>query len=220
MEEEKEETNNDSKKKEEGKYSLVIVVVTALLLIGGVLVLNKFSTKDETESNDLTSEETNSEDEESTNEEESSVEEETMENEENNVVEENLSSILKDESLVTLDAALVSTKLDEALSQVGPFTLLAPSEEAFKKLPEGAFEEILNDPEKLADLLKAHVIGKKITSEEIMNGEEESTLQGSKVLFTKDDEGNVKAGNANVTKADISTGKGIIHVIDAVLLPE
>lgn len=123
----------------------------------------------------------------------------------------------------TLVAAVQAAGLVDALKGEGPFTLFAPTEEAFKKLPKGTLESLLK-PEnkaKLAAILKYHVVPGKVMAADVMklkNGTEVRTLQGQ-TLKVKNSHG-VKINNAKVVKTDIVCSNGVIHVIDTVILPK
>jgi uncharacterized surface protein with fasciclin (FAS1) repeats len=116
----------------------------------------------------------------------------------------------------TLAIALDKAGLVETLKGKGPFTVFAPTDEAFAKIPEATLKAVLNDKEKLTKILMAHVVvGKSVMSSDV------AKLDGTKVNgFTISTKGGVKVGNANVVKADIGCSNGVIHVIDSVLIPE
>ncbi len=123
-------------------------------------------------------------------------------------------------SFKTLAAALHAAGLTEALSGHGPFTVFAPTDEAFAKLPEGTVESLLK-PEnkaKLQAILKYHVVAGQVGALAAISAKSAATLQGSSVHITVDD-GKVKINQATVVKPDVETSNGIIHVIDSVLLP-
>lgn len=120
----------------------------------------------------------------------------------------------------TLVTAVKAAGLLEALSGNGPFTVLAPTDEAFAKLPEGTVESLLKpeNKEKLAAILKLHVAAGKLTSDMAEPGADFPTLAGTGLKVNVED-GKVSVGTANVVKADIACSNGVIHVIDSVLLP-
>lgn len=118
----------------------------------------------------------------------------------------------------TLAAALTATGLDKTLMGAGPFTVFAPTDEAFAKLPAGTVEGLLKDTKALSNILLYHVVAGKVMSTDLTNGMKANTVQGSPVTFTVAD-GKVKVNDANVTVADIAASNGVIHVIDAVILP-
>jgi uncharacterized surface protein with fasciclin (FAS1) repeats len=123
-------------------------------------------------------------------------------------------------SFQTLVAAVKAAGLVETLKGEGPFTVFAPTDEAFKKLPEGTVESLLKpeNREKLAAILKYHVVSGKVTAEQVVKLNEAKTVQGQSVSITTDD-GKVAINGANVIKTDVMAGNGVIHVIDQVILP-
>ncbi len=124
-------------------------------------------------------------------------------------------------SFKTLAAALGAAQLVEALKGEGPFTVFAPTDEAFAALPEGTVASLLNpdNREKLAAILTYHVVSGRVYSEAVAAGNEFKTLQGQSI--TSRTEGKqVLVNGARIVKADIETANGVIHVIDAVILPE
>jgi uncharacterized surface protein with fasciclin (FAS1) repeats len=123
-------------------------------------------------------------------------------------------------SFKTLAAALQAADLIEALKSDGPFTVFAPTDEAFAKLPKGTVESLLKpeNKEKLASILKYHVVSGKVTSGQVVKLDAAKTLQGGEVKI--DASNGVKINDANVTKADVPASNGVIHVIDTVLLPK
>ena len=120
----------------------------------------------------------------------------------------------------TLLTAAAAADLSGALSERGPFTLFAPTDEAFSRLPVGTVDNLLKPESKqeLAEILKYHVIADRITLAEAIEVGESSTLQGGK-LSAKFVDGRVLIGSATLIQADIAASNGIIHVIDQVLLP-
>ena len=122
----------------------------------------------------------------------------------------------------TLAAALEAAGLIDALKGTGPFTVFAPTDEAFAKLPAGTVESLLRpeNKEKLKAILLYHVVPGNVTGHKVMrlNGRSVKTLQGSSVkVSTKH---GVRVDNARVTQTDIMTSNGVIHVIDTVLMPK
>ena len=119
-------------------------------------------------------------------------------------------------SFNTLVTAVQEAGLVDTLKSNGPFTVFAPTDEAFAKLPSDKLEALLADKGALRDVLTYHVVTGKVMSSDISAGNIK-TLQGSEIIVSTDD--GVMVDYANVTKADIETSNGVIHVIDAVLLP-
>ena len=125
-------------------------------------------------------------------------------------------------SFKTLVKAVQAAGLVDTLKSEGPFTVFAPTDEAFAKLPEGTLEALLQDREKLAAILTYHVVPGKVLAEDVVSMNKAKTVQGQSItiLSGKKAGGAVKVDNANVVKTDIMTSNGVIHVIDAVILPK
>ena len=126
----------------------------------------------------------------------------------------------KIEGFKTLVAAVKAAGLAETLSGEGPFTVFAPTDEAFKKLPKGTLERLLKpeNKEKLASILKYHVVSGAVMAKDVVKLEKAKTVQGKNVRI-KVMEGKVKVNKANVVKTDVRSSNGVIHVIDTVILP-
>ncbi len=122
----------------------------------------------------------------------------------------------------TLVAAVQAAGLVETLQGEGPFTVFAPTNEAFAKLPEGTVEDLLKPESKdnLTAILTYHVVPGKVMAEQVlgMDGAEVATVQGASVTISVVD-GSVKVDEATVTQTDIEASNGVIHVIDSVILP-
>ena len=121
-------------------------------------------------------------------------------------------------SFKTLAAALQAAGLVETLKGKGPFTVFAPTDEAFAKLPAGTVEALLKDKEKLTQILLYHVVAGKVTAADVVKLKSAKTVQGSSAKITVR-KGKVMVDKANVVKTDIMTSNGVIHVIDTVILP-
>ena len=121
-------------------------------------------------------------------------------------------------SFETLMTAIKAAGLVEALKGEGPFTVFAPTDEAFKKLSEGTVEKLLKDKEKLQQILKYHVVPGKVTAAQVVKLDSAKTLQGKTVEIDSKD--GVKVNQAKVVKADVMASNGVIHVIDTVLIPK
>jgi transforming growth factor-beta-induced protein len=120
----------------------------------------------------------------------------------------------------TLAAALTAADLLEAVKGPGPFTVFAPTDEAFAKLPKGTLETLLK-PEnkaKLAAILTYHVVPGKVMAKDVVNLKGAKSLNGQRI-DVKVEGGKVTVDNANVVKTDIACTNGVIHVIDSVILP-
>jgi uncharacterized surface protein with fasciclin (FAS1) repeats len=120
----------------------------------------------------------------------------------------------------TLAAALKAAGLVDTLKGDGPFTVFAPTDDAFAKLPAGTVDDLLKpeNKQKLVDILTYHVVPAKATAKDVAGMSSAKTVNG-KELKLKVEDGKVKVGNATVTKADVNASNGVIHVIDTVLMP-
>jgi transforming growth factor-beta-induced protein len=121
-------------------------------------------------------------------------------------------------SFKTLVAAVQAAGLVEALKGEGPFTVFAPTDEAFAKLPAGTLDALLKDPQALGDILKYHVVAGKVMAADVVNLKEAPSLQGEPIAI-KVEGGKVMVNDANVVTTDIEASNGVIHVIDSVILP-
>ncbi|OED60069.1 fasciclin [Vibrio tasmaniensis ZS-17] len=124
-------------------------------------------------------------------------------------------------SFTTLVAAVKAAGLVDTLKGDGPFTVFAPTDEAFAALPEGTVEMLLKpeNKDKLVAILTYHVVPGKIMAAEVMKLSSAETVQGEAVMVAIDD-GNVMINTAKVVIPDVKASNGVIHVIDAVLLPK
>ena len=128
--------------------------------------------------------------------------------------------VVNSENHTTLEAAVVAAGLVETLSGDGPFTVFAPTDAAFALLPEGLVAQLLEDPTgDLTTILTHHVHSGNVLSTDLSNGMMVPTLAGTELTVSLMD-GMVQIDNANVSVADIETDNGVVHVIDAVLVPE
>jgi uncharacterized surface protein with fasciclin (FAS1) repeats len=123
-------------------------------------------------------------------------------------------------SFKTLAAALTAANLVETLKGAGPFTVLAPTDAAFAKLPAGTVESLLKDIPKLTAILTYHVIAGKVMAADVMtmDGQSAKTVNGATVAISTKD-GVKLNGTSTVVTTDIACTNGVIHVIDSVLLP-
>jgi len=121
----------------------------------------------------------------------------------------------------TLVAAVQAAGLVETLKGEGPFTVFAPTDEAFAALPEGTVESLLEEEnrDQLQSILTYHVVSGKIMAEDAMAADSATTVQGQDLTITTMD-GSVMIDDATVIQADIEASNGVIHVIDGVLMPE
>jgi uncharacterized surface protein with fasciclin (FAS1) repeats len=120
----------------------------------------------------------------------------------------------------TLAVALEAADLVGTLKGKGPYTVFAPTDAAFAKLPEGTVESLLKpeNREQLVSILTYHVVAGSVTAADVVKLNEATTVNGSNVEITVAD-GSVMVDNANVVKTDIMASNGVIHVIDSVILP-
>lgn len=122
-------------------------------------------------------------------------------------------------NFTTLVAAVEAAGLVDALKGEGPFTVFAPTDEAFAAIPKETLDALLADPSgDLTQILLYHVVEGKVMAADVTDGLEAATLQGAPVKFTVAD-GSVKINDATVVTTDIEAANGVIHVIDAVIMP-
>lgn len=121
----------------------------------------------------------------------------------------------------TLAAALKAAGLIDTLKGPGPFTVFAPTDEAFAKLPAGTVDDLLKpeNHDKLVAILTYHVVAGKVMAKDVVKLHEAKTVNGKDVKIMAAG-GKVMVDNANVVKTDIACSNGVIHVIDSVLLPQ
>ena len=124
-------------------------------------------------------------------------------------------------SFNTLVAAVQAAGLAETLKGEGPFTVFAPTDDAFAKLPAGTVEDLLKpeNKDKLAAILTYHVVSGKVMAKDVMTMKEAKTVNGESVTISMEAD-TVMIDNAKVVTADIECSNGIIHVIDTVILPK
>lgn len=124
-------------------------------------------------------------------------------------------------SFNTLAAALTAAGLVETLKGEGPFTVFAPTDEAFAKLPAGALDDLLKpeNKEKLTAILTYHVVSGKVMAADVVTMTEAPTVNGANLMIKAED-GKVMVDTAHVTNTDIEASNGVIHVVDAVLMPK
>ena len=125
---------------------------------------------------------------------------------------------VEDERFTTLVVALQAAELDSVLTGSGPFTVFAPTDSAFSKLPEGTVESLLADIPALNDILLYHVVSGDVLAADVLNLESAETLQGDFFSISTED-GKVMVNDAEVIITDITASNGIIHALDTVLLP-
>lgn len=117
----------------------------------------------------------------------------------------------------TLVTAIKTAGLVDTLSGAGPFTVFAPTNEAFDKIPKETLQKVLEDKEKLTSILTYHVVPGKVMSKDVAGMIDAKTVQGTKIKINA--KNGVMINDAKVVKPDIETSNGVIHVIDTVLMP-
>ncbi|MBW4505195.1 MAG: fasciclin domain-containing protein [Scytonematopsis contorta HA4267-MV1] len=120
-------------------------------------------------------------------------------------------------SFGTLVAAVKAAGLVDTLKGKGPFTLFAPNDEAFAKLPKGAVDALLKDIPKLKKILTYHVVSGKVMAADVVKMKSAKTVEGEDVKI--DANNGVKINDATVTTPDVAADNGVIHIIDTVLMP-
>lgn len=122
-------------------------------------------------------------------------------------------------SFNTLVTAVKAAGLVDTLKGPGPFTVFAPTDEAFAKLPAGTVDALLKDPAKLKKILLYHVVAGKVMAADVMKMKMAKTVEGGSVKIVAKG-GSVMIDNAKVVKTDIACDNGVIHVIDTVIMPK
>jgi len=124
-------------------------------------------------------------------------------------------------SFNTLVAAVQAADLVDTLKGEGPFTVFAPTDDAFAKLPAGTVEDLLKpeNKDKLTAILTYHVVSGKVMAKDVMTMKEAKTVNGESIVISMDAD-TVMVDNAKVVQADIECSNGVIHVIDTVILPK
>jgi uncharacterized surface protein with fasciclin (FAS1) repeats len=121
-------------------------------------------------------------------------------------------------SFKTLVTAIKAAGLAETLKGEGPFTVFAPTDEAFAKLPAGTLDALLKDKAKLQAVLTYHVVSGRVMAADVTKLSSAKTVQGQSLAINTSK--GVKVGTANVVKTDVLASNGVIHVIDSVLIPQ
>ncbi|MDQ6842487.1 MAG: fasciclin domain-containing protein [Actinomycetota bacterium] len=129
----------------------------------------------------------------------------------------NIVDTARDAGFETLVAAIDGAGLGPTLAGEGPFTVFAPSEEAFARLPEGTVEALLLEPDTLAKVLTYHVVPGRVIAAEVKGPASASTVNGEQLTISID--GAIHVDGAQILSADIEASNGVIHAIDRVLLP-
>ncbi len=135
------------------------------------------------------------------------------------MMDETVVEVAINNSFTTLVTAVEAAGLVETLQGDGPFTVFAPTDDAFAALPEGTLDSLLADPEALAEVLTYHVVPGKVLAEDVVALSAATSVQGSDIAIEVVDGGVVLNGSANVIATDVEASNGVVHVIDAVILP-
>jgi uncharacterized surface protein with fasciclin (FAS1) repeats len=123
-------------------------------------------------------------------------------------------------SFTTLVSLVQAAGLEETLRGEGPYTVFAPTDDAFAAVPQETLDALAADPTgALTDVLTYHVVAGKVMSTDLSDGMMAETVNGESLEITINDDGTVMVNDANVVTADIETANGVIHVIDTVLIP-
>ncbi len=128
-----------------------------------------------------------------------------------------IDTAVKAGSFGTLVAAIKAANLVDTLKGAGPFTVFAPTDEAFAKLPAGTVDTLLKDIPKLTKILTYHVVPGKVLASDVVKLKSATTVEGSDVKI--DASKGVKINNATVATPDVAADNGVIHIIDTVLMP-
>ena len=120
-------------------------------------------------------------------------------------------------SFTTLVKAVQAAGLVETLKGEGPFTVFAPTDEAFAEIPTDTINAVLADKEKLTAILTYHVVAGKVMASDVVNLTSATTVQGGEIRISTDN--GVRINDANVIQTDIECDNGVIHVIDSVIMP-
>lgn len=127
--------------------------------------------------------------------------------------------VAKNPQFSTLLTALKAAGLDQTLAGKGPFTVFAPTNEAFAKIPKETLDALLKDKARLTKVLTYHVVAGSVKAADVVKLSSTKTVEGNTVAITVKDGKVVLNGNSTVTQTDIEADNGVIHVIDTVLLP-
>ena len=124
----------------------------------------------------------------------------------------------KNGNFTTLVKAIQTAGMEDTLKSGGPFTCLAPTDEAFSKVPQGTIDALMKDKDKLATVLKFHTLDGKVMSRDLKNMDRVKTLAGEEIKV--DSSEGLKVGEAMAVQPDIEASNGVIHVIDRVMIPQ
>ncbi|MFB2892488.1 fasciclin domain-containing protein [Aerosakkonemataceae cyanobacterium BLCC-F50] len=129
-----------------------------------------------------------------------------------------LDTAAKSGSFNTLIEAVKVTGLTDTLQGDGPFTIFAPTDEAFEKLPTGTIDKLLSDIPQLTKILTYHIVAGKVMSEDVVKLDKTTTFEGSDLKIHSN--GSLMVGDAAIVQSDVEADNGVIHVIDTVLIPQ
>lgn len=194
----------------EGNNNKMLLIVGAVVVVLVALGAWVWSMNQDTANNDTNNNTTN---------EESQMNEETAQ-------KDIVDTAVTTESLSTLVTAVTAAGLVDTLKGEGPFTVFAPTNDAFAKLPEGTLDTLLlpENKEQLASLLTYHVVSGEVMSSSLQNGQVVTTVNGGTLTVELMDGKaylvDAKGGKAMVTTADVKTTNGVVHIIDAVVMPQ
>ena len=191
--------------------SMVAAIIAVLVLIGGGIGIYALTQNDDEDDTTTTSE----------------VEESTPEEPETEATTDPtiVDLAVATPDLSTLVTAVQAADLVDTLAGPGPLTVLAPTNDAFAALPDGTLDNLLlpENQSDLQDVLTYHVIAAEVFAQDLTNGQEVTTVQGGTLTVEINDEGvffvDTNNGRAQVTTADVEASNGVVHIIDAVLLP-
>lgn len=126
---------------------------------------------------------------------------------------------IRDGSFSRLVEAVKAAGLTDTLSGTGPFTVFAPTDEAFNRLSEAEFESLTKDTEKLKSLLTYHVVGSRMMASDVKSKTSLKTVQGSDIEIDSRRDRALQVGGASIVMSDIEADNGVIHAIDRVIMP-
>lgn len=205
-------------KEQSNNLPIIIAVVAVVAIAIGLLIFNNQTQRGSQTATDAESPSADSED--GMMEDDVMMQDEDMMEDDTMMDKGNIVSVAQEAgSFDTLIAAVEAADLAETLQGPGPFTVFAPTDEAFEALPAGTLDELLADPEQLSQILLYHVVEGEVTAEQVVTLDEAETVQGSPVAISVVGGEVVLNESVNVVTTDVVASNGVIHVIDAVLLP-
>jgi uncharacterized surface protein with fasciclin (FAS1) repeats len=203
-----------SRKEDMNKNNILVMGLVLLIAVGGILLFNNNNQSAMEEGDQNMSDTMVNEEMQENNNQVEDMDQMGMDDEANTIVDIAVSN----PNFSTLVTALQKADLVEVLAGEGPFTVFAPTNEAFAKIPEETLNEILADKEQLTQILTYHVVAGKVMAEDVVSLTSATTVQGGDLAIEV--MGNsVMVNNANLIQTDIEASNGVIHVIDTVLIP-